>query len=391
MKVLMINSVCGIGSTGRICTDIAEHLTADGHDCRIAYGRNGNVPEKALPYAKRIGTDLDVKVHGLLTRVFDAHGFGSRRATIQFVNWMKKYDPDIIHLHNLHGYYLHVGVLFDVLKEMRKPVIWTLHDCWAFTGHCPHFSAAECEKWKTKCHACTEKWHYPASMLLDRSKSNYEHKKALFSGADNLTIVTPSYWLSELAKESFLKEYPVIVIPNGIDTGVFHATEGNFRTRYQLGEKKIVLGVANIWDDRKGLTDLVQLSNILGYDYVVVIVGLSPEQREALPKTMIGITRTESVKALAEIYTAADVFVNPTYEDTYPTVNLEAQACGTPVITYRTGGSAESVHPDGVVEQGNILEVAKIIKSGIAKCQEGLQLDCQRMAQQYLELYRSLI
>lgn len=391
MKVLMINSVCGIGSTGRICTDIAEHLTADGHDCRIAYGRNGNVPEKALPYAKRIGTDLDVKVHGLLTRVFDAHGFGSRRATIQFVNWMKKYDPDIIHLHNLHGYYLHVGVLFDVLKEMRKPVIWTLHDCWAFTGHCPHFSAAECEKWKTKCHACTEKWHYPASMLLDRSKSNYEHKKALFSGADNLTIVTPSYWLSELAKESFLKEYPVIVIPNGIDTGVFHATEGNFRTRYQLGEKKIVLGVANIWDDRKGLTDLVQLSNILGYDYVVVIVGLSPEQREALPKTMIGITRTESVKALAEIYTAADVFVNPTYEDTYPTVNLEAQACGTPVITYRTGGSAESVHPDGVVEQGNILEVAKIIKSGIAKCQEGLQFDCQRMAQQYLELYRSLI
>lgn len=391
MKVLMINSVCGIGSTGRICADIAERLTADGHECKIAYGRKGYVPEQALPYAKRIGTDFDVKIHGLLTRLFDAHGFGSRRATQQFVKWMKEYDPDIIHLHNLHGYYLHVGVLFEALKAMNKPVVWTLHDCWAFTGHCSHFTAAKCDRWKTQCHDCLEKRRYPASMLLDRCKYNYTHKKGSFSGVANLTIVTPSCWLSELTKLSFLKEYPVMVIPNGIDTSAFHATKSNFRERYRLEGKKIVLGVAGIWDDRKGLSDMVQLTQLLGDDCKVVIVGLSPAQKEALPESVLGITHTESIKELAEIYTAADVFVNPTYEDTYPTVNLEAQACGTPVITYRTGGSVESAHSDCVVEPGDIAEIAKIIKSDAAKCREGLQLNCKKMVQQYLELYKGLI
>lgn len=391
MKVLMINSVCGTGSTGRICMDIAERLTAEGHECKIAYGRNGNVPDNALPYAKRIGTDWDVKVHALITRLFDAHGFASRRATKEFVKWMKAYDPDIIHLHNLHGYYLHIGVLFNALKEMNKPVVWTLHDCWAFTGHCVHYTAAGCQKWRTHCHHCNQKKTYPVSLLMNRAQKNYQAKNKLFNLVENLMIVTPSDWLSTQVRQSFLGKWPVQTLHNGIDPAVFHSISSDIKARYGLQGKKIVLGVSSIWYNQKGLADMIQLSQLLDDDHVVVMVGLSPEQKEALPDSVIGITRTESAKELAEIYTAADVFVNPTYEDTYPTVNLESQACGTPVITYRAGGSVESAHPDCVVEPGDILEIAKIIKSDAAKCRKDLQLDRRKMAQQYLELYKGLV
>ena len=153
MKVLMINSVCGIRSTGRICTDIAEELEKQGHDVKIAYGRE-TVPEKYQKYAVRIGTDLDVKLHGIKTRLFDRHGFGSKRATKKFIKWVEEYDPDVIHLHNLHGYYINIKILFDYLKKANKKVVWTLHDCWAFTGHCTHFDFVGCNKWKCKC--CTD-------------------------------------------------------------------------------------------------------------------------------------------------------------------------------------------------------------------------------------------
>lgn len=388
MKILQINSICGIRSTGRICADIAEFLTAQGNECKIAYGRE-SVPEKYQKYVVRVGSGTGVKLHALKTRLFDDAGFGSKRATQKLIRWMKDENPDVIHLHNIHGYYLHIPLLFDYLKKSDKPVIWTLHDCWAFTGHCCYFDSVGCEKWKDGCFACPRKKAYPASLFLDKSKRNFARKREIFCGVKNLTIVTPSLWLANLVKQSFLKEYPIQVIHNGIDTEAFRPTEGTFRQDYQLEDKKVVLGVANIWSARKGLADFVQLSSMLPEDYQVVLAGLSDEQIKSLPPNIIGMGRTKTLTELAHLYTMADVFVNPTYNDNYPTVNLEAQACGTPVITYRTGGSVESVPPDCVVPQGDVAGLCEKIMAQTAERKEGLLLDKKEMANQYIALYHS--
>lgn len=342
MKVLMINSVSGIRSTGRICTDIAEVLIQQGHECKIAYGRE-DVPKKYRNISVRIGDEFGVKLHGLRSRIFDDTGFGSRRATERFIAWVKEYNPDVIHLHNLHGYYLNIEVLFKYLETADKPVIWTLHDCWAFTGHCTYFDFVGCDKWQTHCKNCPNKKDYPKSILFDRSYKNYDDKKHLFTSVKNMTIVTPSRWLAGLVKQSFLREYPVQVIYNGIDLAVFKPTPSDFRQRYHLEDKQVILAVASIWDKRKGYGDLLKLVKFLEENQRLVIVGVSNKQQKTLPSNVIGILRTNSPKELAQIYTAADVFVNPTYEETFGMVNIEALACGTPVITYNTGGSPESI------------------------------------------------
>ena len=357
----MINSVCGIRSTGRICTDIASELEAQGHQVKIAYGRE-NVPEQFQRYAVRIGNDLDMRLHGVKARLLDASGFGSKSATKRFIKWVKDYDPDVIHLHNIHGYYINLEILFNYLKNSGKPVVWTLHDCWAFTGHCAYFDFAGCEKWKTGCYGCPLKKSYPSSILIDRSKKNYIQKRRLFTTLSNMTVVTPSQWLAGLVKKSYLGKYNIRVINNGIDTEVFKPTLGNFRQKHNIGSKKIILGVAGVWDRRKGLEDFYKLSSILEDSYQIVLVGLNEKQISALPNNIIGISSTESASELAEIYTAADVFVNPTLEDNYPTVNLEAQACGTPVITYNTGGSPESVDFKGVVSKSDVKAIADLVK-----------------------------
>lgn len=353
LKILFINTVCGVGSTGRICTDLADALTKQGHECKIAYGR-GSLPDRYKIYAVRIGNNLSVNLHAIKTRIFDRTGFGSVGATKKFITWVKEFDPDIIHLHNLHGYYINIEILFDYLKTCGKKVIWTLHDCWAFTGHCAHFAYAKCDKWQVGCNHCAEKKAYPKSAFLDRSKRNYEDKKHIFCNVPNMTIVTPSTWLADLVKQSYLKEYPVEVIYNGIDTDIFKPTQSDFREKYNLVNKKIILGVANVWNERKGFGDFIALSEKLDERTVIVLVGVTDKQIKSLPNKIIGINRTNSIKELASIYTAADVFMNLTYEDTYPTVNLEAQACGTPVITYATGGSVESVPRENVVTIGDI-------------------------------------
>ena len=363
MKILQINSVCGIRSTGRICTDIADILAQNGHDCKIAYGRE-TVPEKYKKYAVRIGSDLSVKIDALKSRIFDNAGFNSKSATKKFIKWVEEYDPDVIHLHNIHGYYINVEILFDYLKRSNKPVIWTLHDCWSFTGHCSHFDFAGCDKWKNlSCSNCPEKKSYPASLFCDNSSKNIVKKKKCFTGLNNFTIVTPSNWLADQVKLSYLKDYPIKVIYNGIDLNVFKPTPSDFRKKYGLEDKKIILGVASTWTERKGYNDFLKLSEILDDSFKIVLVGVSPKQLKTLPANILGITRTENVKQLAEIYTAADVFLNLTYEDTYPTVNLEAQACGSPVITYNTGGSAESVPIENVLVKGSTSSLLSTLKA----------------------------
>lgn len=344
MRILIINSVCGIGSTGRICADLAQQFEKDGHEVKIAYGRSGYVPEKFKKYAVRIGTDFDVKLHALRTRLFDTHGFGSKSATKKFLKWADEFNPDLVWLHNIHGYYINIEMLFDWLKSRpQTQVKWTLHDCWAFTGHCSYFTMANCNKWQTQCSNCPQIKTYPSS-LYDNSKNNFERKKAAFTGVKNMTLITPSKWLADLAKQSFLKEYPVEVIYNTIDKNIFKPTPSDFRKKYNLENKKIILGVASVWEERKGLKDFLKLAQVLDEKYVIVLVGVSDKQIKTLPKNCIGIKRTSSPQELAQIYTAADVFFNPTYEDNYPTVNLEAQACGCPVITYDTGGCRETIY-----------------------------------------------
>lgn len=392
MRILLINSVCGIRSTGRICTDLAEQFEKDGHEVKIAYGRIEQVPKKYQKYAVRIGNDFDNKIHGLRTRILDEHGFGSKKATKDFLKWADEYNPDLLWLHNIHGYYINVEILFEWIKKRpHMEVKWTLHDCWAFTGHCAHFIAIGCEQWKTKCITCQEKHAYPASKLKSNCKNNYYRKKKAFTGVHNLTLITPSKWLADLTRESFLKEYPVEVHYNTIDTTIFKPTPSDFRTKYGVENKRIILGVASTWTERKGFYDFIKLAEMLDDSYTIVLVGISeegfkamkaakatksvakPSKSEiikfdsgiAIPSDMdilyevitgkkyessqkkqadiICIQRTNNVRELAEIYTAADMFINPTYEDTYPTVNLEARACGTKVITYNIGGCIETI------------------------------------------------
>ena len=388
MKILMINSVCGIRSTGRICTDLADALTEQGHKVKIAYGRE-TVPEQYMKYAVRIGSDLDVKLHGVRARLLDESGFGSKRATIRFIEWVKKFDPDVIHLHNIHGYYINIEVLFDYLRTCGKKIIWTLHDCWAFTGHAAYCEAANCERWKKGCRNCPKRDDYPKA-LYDNSKLNWLKKRKLFMGIPNLQIITPSKWLAGLVKKSFLRKYPVSVIYNGIDTSVFKPVDSSaLRKKLNLGDRKVILGVAAVWDERKGLDDFIKLNKLINKNkYQIILVGLSEMQIAKLPKSIIGIARTDSVEQLVELYSLAHVFVNPTYEDNYPTTNLEAIACGTPVITYDTGGSVESVPITNVVNQGDIKRIIEMIKHIDFTYQSNWNFDNNYSIKQYLRLYR---
>ena len=354
MRVLQINSVCGVGSTGRIATDIHKVLVEHGHESLLAYGRETH---PSCSHAIRIGDSLSIYGHVLETRLFDRHGLGSAKATQHFCRQIERLAPDVVHLHNIHGYYLNYEILFSYLKTAGKRVVWTLHDCWAFTGHCAYFDYVKCGKWRGGCYLCPQKSTYPASLWLDNSSMNYRRKVAAFSGVPDLTFVTPSNWLASLVKQSFLQPYNVRVINNGIDLDVFAPTPSTFRRTHGLGNKFVILGVASQWSQRKGLSYLLALARTLATDEVIVLVGLSEKQNKELPIGIISIPKTHSVKALAEIYSVADVFVNPTLEDNFPTTNIEALACGTPVITFASGGSGESVGGDcgHVVPTGDLV------------------------------------
>lgn len=352
MKYLFINSVAGFGSTGRIAAETCRELMKEGHECVLAFGR-----EKAncddVPTVQ-IGTPMDYRLHGIRSRLLDDHGFGSKAATEKFLQWVKEYAPDVIWLHNVHGYYIHIGLLFDYLKTCGKKIFWTLHDCWSFTGHCAYFDFARCEKWKSGCHNCPQRGSYPASLLFDNSRGNYEKKKALFTGIPDLTLIVPSHWLESRVKQSFLRDYPVEVVYNTINRDVFRPTPGKLREKYGLEKKKIILGVASVWDARKGLRDFVELSQMLDDRCRIVLVGLTEKQIAALPEKILGIPRTNSMEELAQWYTAADVFVNPSTEETFGMTAMEARCCGTEAIVYRDTACEEIVEQFGgvAVERG---------------------------------------
>ena len=370
MKILLINSICGTGSTGRICADLADRFTAEGHQVRIAYGRDGFVPENARPYAVRIGSDLGVRLHGIRARLLDGQGFGSKAATRAFLRWADSYQPDLVWLHNIHGYYLNVEMLFDWIKSRPEmEVRWTLHDCWSFTGRCSHFSYVGCDRWQTGCGSCPQKEHYPAT-FTDRSHLGYQRKKAAFTGVQHMTLFTPSQWLADRVKQSFLGCYPVQVQYNTVNTDVFKPTPGDFRQRLGLADKIIVLGAASTWDRYKGLYDFHKLRQLLDDSYAIVLVGLTEAQQKELPTGILGLPRTHSQQELAEIYTAADVFVNPSYEETFGLTAVEARACGTEAIVYQNTACEEIVDRlGGIAVPQDVDALAQAIRD-VARRQE---------------------
>lgn len=364
MRVLIINAVCGIRSTGRICIDIAERFEQDGHEVKIAYGRE-DVPEEYKKYAVLIGSIYEVYWHALMSKVFDARGYWSIAGTKKFLKWANEFDPDLVWLHNLHDYFINTSELFKWIKSRPKMTVkWTQHDCWSFTGGCSHFSAAKCYQWKTGCTNCSSRGKFPRAPLFINSRKNFQIKKRDFTGVNNMTLITPSKWLKDLVNESFLKCYPVEVNYNNIDRQIFKPTNSDFRDKYDLLNKHIVLGVASNWTEKKGLFEFYRLAKELDETYVIVLVGLTDRQYKRLPKNIIGIKRTNSREELAEIYSSADVFVNLSKEETFGLTTVEAEACGTTAIVYENTACEEIVGIYGgvVIEQDNFEQLLNEIR-----------------------------
>lgn len=404
MKVLQINTVYqNGGSTGRIVYDLRNVCEANGIESYVAYGFNtgNNTDEHTLEMQSRTRR----KVNILRTRLFDHHGFYNELETKKLLQWIDKIKPDIIHLHNIHNHYVHVGKLFAYIKRHNIPVVWTLHDCWAFTGHCAYFDYAKCDKWKTYCHDCPSTKEYPRTWFFDRSKKAYYDKKSAFTGVRYLTLVSPSNWLGELTRDSFLCDYPVKVINNGIDVDVFKPTESDIRKKYGIPENvHVILSVMSVWERRKGTEYLLNLPEKLTDDELLIIVGLKQDQLPLIPtKHCKGICRTTDIQELAALYSTADIFINPTLEDNFPTTNIEALACGTPVISFNTGGSPEAIDENTgyIVEQGSLEEMLLRIREIIAKgkvfyydacvLRARTQFEKNKQYEKYIDLYKEIL
>lgn len=401
MKIVQVNTVCEHGSIPKIMLNLYHHAKNMGHDCYIAYGR-GNAPFGINAY--KIGTPFDFICHVMQNFVKGESGFGSRRRTLKFLKWLDELRPDVIHLHNIHGFYLQIELLFEYIKKNNIRVVWTLHDCWTFTGQCAYFDYAGCRKWKSECHDCPiYRTSYPYSIFKDNSRNNYIRKKAAFSGVKNLTIITPSHWLMELVKESFLSSYPVVAIPNGVSFDNYHfLNKDKYSLRKQLkpfpvsASKKILLGVANVWDHRKGLVYFEKLLPFVENEWQIILIGLSARQichfKKYPSNAILPLGHTSTQEELCLFYNIADIFINPTLEDNLPTTNLEALACGTPVITFDTGGSGECIdkncgivvhekNTESLIDAIRTLENAAMIPEEISK----KVLSSEQFARRYME------
>lgn len=402
MRLLQINSTANWGSTGRIAEQIGILAISQDWDSYIAYGRYANESNSQLI---RIGGKVDSAWHLLCSRIFDCQGLLSRKATKRLVEDIKQLKPDLIHLHNIHGYYLNYKVLFEYLKRANIPIVWTLHDCWAFTGHCAHFSYDKCEKWRKECKKCPLKGEYPSSMLLDRSRKNFLCKKSLFSSLENMAVVSVSKWLDSMVAASFLADKQRHVIYNGIDVEVFSpASDVNeLRERYNLHDRKVLIGVASAWDKYKGYDDYIRLHELLPDNIQLIMVGLSEKQLNALPKGIIGLQRTQNVEELVKLYSLADIVLNLSYQETFGLTTVEGFACGTPGIVYNKTASPELIDEScgKIVEAGNMGQLLSVINEILSKDKSHYSDACRQRAialynkddryNDYIKLYEKLL
>ena len=394
MKILQINSVYGYGSTGRIVESIHKTCIKKGIDSYVIFSRLGaiNSTEQEVEETDniiRVYNDTEFKEHVLKAVLLDKHGLYSNKNTYVIIDKIKEINPDIIHLHNIHGFYLNYEILFDFLKKFNKKIIWTLHDCWAFTGYCSHYEYNECNEWKTGCLNCKYSNVYPYR-LLSNSKDNYIRKSKVFNSVDDITIITPSFWLKQQIRNSFLKGKVCKVITNGLSSEKFKFTKTNILEKYGIFNKKIILAVSSIWTKQKGFDEYLKLAKLINEDWKIVMVGLSKKQIKKLPKNIIGIERTNSIEDLIEFYSAATVFVNLTLEETFSLVNIEAQSCSLPVITYNTGGSPETVlNKENIVDKYDLNKVIELLNNrSFNKKRYNIK---NTMIQNYIELYYEVI
>lgn len=427
-KLLQINPVLRINtSTGRIMQEIGELARQNGWESHIAYSRGRDGEMTCSSHTLPVGNKWSVAWHGAMTRLLDRHGLASTGATKQFIRQIEQLRPDIIHIHNIHGYFLNYKILFDYLSHSGIPVVWTVHDCWLYTGHCYYYSFANCHRWKAGCGHCPQQRKFPASWLFDRSKRNYTDKMEAFTSLkrDKMVVVPVSDWIRGEMQHSFMRKYDMQVIHNGIDTEIFRPCDtdpatgakmsvtsaakdernaaGAIKRKYHLEGKQIYLGVASIWSKEKGIDDFITLAHMLNEDERIVLVGVDERLSKRLPQQIITIARTGNIHQLAALYSLATAFINPTWQDNYPTVNLEAIACGTPVITYRTGGSIEVItEATGIiVEQGDVEGLLNAARTVAAKGKENYREACRRHAinnfrkqdcyAKYIDLYNKLI
>lgn len=389
-KILQINSVAGLGSTGRIADTLGDLALDHGFESYIAYGRQAAPSRSQL---LKIGNRADTYAHVAQSRLFDNHAFGSLRATRRFVAQIREIGPDLVHLHNIHGYYLHAGELFEYLAGQDIPIVWTLHDCWPLTGHCAHFSYTGCEKWRTGCFNCPASRHYPSARLLDRSKRNYERKKALFTAPHNLTVVAVSQWLAGIVRDSFLGGYPVEVICNGVNTALFRPQEelrDATRARYGLGGRYLLVAAATAWSARKGLNDYAALRQQLPEEFDILLIGLTPQQIAELPPGIRGIARTNNAEELARLYAAADIVLNLSREESFGLTTAEGFACGTPGIVLDATASPELITPQTgiVVPPDDPAAIAAAVRKITTRGRAFYAEACRNRALQYYDKNR---
>lgn len=396
MKIVQINATCGIGSTGKIAVEISKLLNAEGIENYILCGSKTSGFETGISCS----TVKYIKIQALKSRILGNYGFNSIRATKRIINQLKRINPDIVHLHNIHGHDCNLEMLFEYFKKTKIKLVWTFHDCWAFTGYCTYYTLSKCEKWRTECYNCEKSKDY--SFFFDRSKTLFNRKKKIFSNLP-LTIVTPSSWLAKEVKGSFLKEYPTRVINNGIDHSVYKKRECDFREKNNISkDMKIILGVAFLWEQRKGLDVFVELSRRLDKNkYKIVLVGFVGEGDVNVPENVLLISKSQTGEELSGIYSSADVFVNPTREENFPTVNIESLSCGTPVVTFKTGGSPEIINENcGIAVDCE--DVDSLEKAIIKVCEEeifseadcigrGREFNAEINFKKYVELYKEVL
>lgn len=403
MKILRITTEINRSSIGRTTEQIGQLVIDEGWESYIAWGRSDGV---STSHKIKIGNRLSVLIHGFISRLFDLHGYGSYFATKKLVKQMKEIQPNIVHLHDIHGYYINLKVLFDYLRESDVPVVWTHHDCWAFTGHCAFYSSIGCEKWRTGCNHCPNIKSYPASLFIDNSRMQYALKKNLFTSIERLYNVGVSEWESRQLRMSFLRETPIRTICNGIDTDIFRPCQDKadeVRKKYNLGNGKILLGVATAWGERKGLSDYYKLREQLTDDYTIVLVGVPLSLKESLPKGIIGILRTDSINELCLLYNTASIVLNLASEESFGKTTPEGLACGTPSIVYNCTASPDLVDEKTgiIVEKGDIDALVKAVYTILTWDQEETIRNCRERAcslysiknnwPEYIKLYKEIL
>lgn len=393
MRVVQLNATCNSGSTGKICVAVSRLLVDEGIENYILYTQG----ESNYPLGIKYSNEKYKKVQALKSRILGNNGFNSYLATKKLIRLLNELKPTIVHIHNIHSHDCDINMLFKYLKEKKIKTYWTFHDCWAFTGNCTHFTMVNCSKWKNECNNCPQ--IRETSWFIDRSRENQLKKKQLFCGLD-LSIITPSEWLCDLVKQSFFHKHPVSVINNGIDLKVFKPIKSNFRERYNIKENDyIVLGVSFGWGKKKGLDVFIKMASCLNNRYKIVLVGTDNKNDKYLPNNIISIHRTQNQNELAEIYSAADVFVNATREENFPTVHMESLACGTPVVTFDVGGCKEMLDSScGILVPCDNIDLLKqkiidVCESHILKVGDCLkksqQFDQTNSYNEYITKYKS--